>query len=81
MVKHSATLALDEALRARRAAGRQVLHLGFGEAGLPVPGTVAEVLAGAAGRNGYGPSAVRRRRGAPPRAGSPGADCRPEPAR
>ncbi|MDT0447093.1 pyridoxal phosphate-dependent aminotransferase [Streptomyces johnsoniae] len=57
MVRHSATLALDEALRARQAAGQRVLHLGFGEAGLPVPGTVADVLAGAAGRNGYGPVA------------------------
>ncbi|MGW8376632.1 pyridoxal phosphate-dependent aminotransferase [Actinacidiphila sp. SB3-2] len=51
---HSATLAIDETLRARRAAGERVLHLGFGEAGLPVPAGVAAALAGAAERNGYG---------------------------
>ena len=54
---HSATLAIDEAVRARRAAGEDVLHLGFGEAGLPVLGEVAEVLAAAAGQNSYGPVA------------------------
>ncbi|MFI7274251.1 pyridoxal phosphate-dependent aminotransferase [Streptomyces sp. NPDC049879] len=53
----SPTLAIDTALRARRARGEEVLHLGFGEAGLPVPGPVADVLARAAGRNGYGPVA------------------------
>jgi aspartate aminotransferase len=52
---HSATLAVNEILQARRAAGERVLHLGFGEAGLPVPDEVAAVLAGAARRNGYGP--------------------------
>ncbi|MFG2530921.1 pyridoxal phosphate-dependent aminotransferase [Streptomyces sp. NPDC048516] len=52
---HSATLAINETLEARRAAGQKVLHLGFGEAGLPVPDSVAAVLAGAAGRNSYGP--------------------------
>lgn len=55
MTLHSATLAIDETLRARRAAGQHVLHLGFGEAGLPVPDPVAEALGRAAGRNGYGP--------------------------
>lgn len=55
MTMHSATLAINETLRARRAAGERVLHLGFGEAGLPVPESVAVVLAGAARRNGYGP--------------------------
>lgn len=55
MTMHSATLAIDEILRARRAAGQKVLHLGFGEAGLPVPDQVARVLAEAAGRNSYGP--------------------------
>lgn len=54
MTMHSATLAINEAVQARRAAGEKVLHLGFGEAGLPVPGEVADVLARAAGRNGYG---------------------------
>lgn len=51
---HSATLAINETLRARRAAGEKVLHLGFGEAGLPVPDRLAAVLAEAAGRNSYG---------------------------
>ncbi|MEO3752738.1 pyridoxal phosphate-dependent aminotransferase [Streptomyces sp. B6B3] len=54
---HSPTLAIDEAVRARRAAGERVLHLGFGEAGLPVPDGVAAVLAGAARLGGYGPVA------------------------
>ncbi|UCM89226.1 pyridoxal phosphate-dependent aminotransferase [Streptomyces marincola] len=57
MVRHSATLAIDETLRARKAAGQRVLHLGFGEAGLPVPDEVAAALRDAAGRNGYGPVA------------------------
>ena len=51
----SATLAIDAAVAARRAAGSRVLHLGFGEAGLPAPPGVIEVLAGAARRTGYGP--------------------------
>ncbi|GAB2756582.1 aminotransferase class I/II-fold pyridoxal phosphate-dependent enzyme [Salinifilum aidingensis] len=57
MVRHSATLALDERLRARREAGEDVLHLGFGEAGLPVHPDVAARLAGASGHNAYGPVA------------------------
>ncbi|RKN37532.1 pyridoxal phosphate-dependent aminotransferase [Streptomyces hoynatensis] len=57
MTAHSATLAIDEAVRARWAAGQRVLHLGFGEAGLPVPESVVEVLTAAADRNGYGPVA------------------------
>lgn len=52
---HSATLAVNETLQARRAAGEKVLHLAFGEAGLPVPDGTAAALAGAARRNGYGP--------------------------
>ncbi|WP_243745263.1 pyridoxal phosphate-dependent aminotransferase [Streptomyces hainanensis] len=57
LTAHSATLAIDETLRARRAAGERVLHLGFGEAGLPVPDPVLTVLRAAADRNGYGPVA------------------------
>ncbi|MGP3966436.1 pyridoxal phosphate-dependent aminotransferase [Streptomyces sp. 6N223] len=53
----SPTLAMDEKIRARRAAGARVLHLGFGEAGLPVPEGVAALLAQAAPLNGYGPVA------------------------
>ncbi|GAB3561496.1 pyridoxal phosphate-dependent aminotransferase [Spelaeicoccus albus] len=54
MTMHSATLAMNEAMEARRAAGENVLHLGFGEAGLPVPESVAKVLATAAPLNSYG---------------------------
>lgn len=54
MTMHSATLAVNETLRARKAAGEKVLHLGFGEAGLPVPEGIRRTLAGAAGCNGYG---------------------------
>jgi aspartate aminotransferase len=53
----SATLATNERVQARIAAGRPVLHLAFGEAGLPVLPGVAERLAAAAGENGYGPVA------------------------
>jgi len=54
MPGQSATLAVNERLQARRAAGEDVLHLAFGEAGLPVIPEVAELLAGAAQRNQYG---------------------------
>ncbi|WP_200259025.1 pyridoxal phosphate-dependent aminotransferase [Streptomyces sp. HSG2] len=57
MTRFSATLAIDEAVRSRREAGGDVLHLGFGEAGLPVPPGLAEVLAQAHTHNGYGPVA------------------------
>src|SRR5690606_23714258 len=57
MVAHSATLAINEKLAARRAAGERVVHLGFGEAGLPVPDAIAGRLRDAVGRNGYGPVA------------------------
>lgn len=57
MVAHSATLAIHERVVARQAAGERVLHLGFGEAGLPVLPHAARVLADAAARNGYPPVA------------------------
>ena len=41
MVTQSATLAINETLQARYAAGESVLQLGFGEAGLPVLPEVA----------------------------------------
>lgn len=56
-VATSATLAIDERVRARLAAGERIVHLGFGEAGLPVPEFVREQLARAAGANAYGPVA------------------------
>jgi len=55
MIAQSPTLAIDQAVTAARLAGRTVLHLGFGEAGLPVLPSLVDVLAGAATRNGYGP--------------------------
>lgn len=57
MVAHSATLALNEAINARRAAGQDILHLGFGEAGLPVHPAVAAALAEGATANSYAPVA------------------------
>jgi aspartate aminotransferase len=52
LVRQSATLAIDARIRELRAAGREVLHLGFGEAGLPVLPEIAGVLAEAATRSG-----------------------------
>lgn len=57
MTVHSATLAIDEAIRAQRASGRRILHLGFGEAGVPVLPEVREVLARSAPDASYGPVA------------------------
>lgn len=54
MTMHSATLAINETIRAKAATGEKVLHLGFGEAGLPVPSFVLDVLREAAPLNGYG---------------------------
>lgn len=57
MIERSATLAINEKIEARRAAGQPVVHLGFGEAGLPVLAEVAEALCSATGANAYGPVA------------------------
>ena len=53
-VPPSPTLAADQRMRERIAAGRPVVHLAFGEAGLPVPESVREVLARASVQNSYG---------------------------
>jgi aspartate aminotransferase len=53
----SATLAGDQRIRERIAAGQPILHLAFGEAGLPVPADVLDALARAANQNAYGPVA------------------------
>ncbi|MET7327591.1 pyridoxal phosphate-dependent aminotransferase [Nonomuraea sp. NPDC005650] len=53
----SATLAANEDIDRRRRAGERVLHLAFGEAGLPVHPALRDRLAAAAERNGYGPVA------------------------
>ncbi|WP_029892801.1 pyridoxal phosphate-dependent aminotransferase [Nocardia brasiliensis] len=57
IVAPSATLALNEKINARRAAGDDILHLGFGEAGLPVLPEVAAALAEGATANSYTPVA------------------------
>ena len=53
----SATLAIDEETERRRRAGRPVLPLGFGEAGLPVHERLQLALAEHAGCGWYGPVA------------------------
>ncbi|PZG21780.1 pyridoxal phosphate-dependent aminotransferase [Nonomuraea aridisoli] len=53
----SATLAANEDIDRRRRAGERVLHLAFGEAGLPVHPALRDKLAAASERNGYGPVA------------------------
>jgi aspartate aminotransferase len=54
LVPPSATLAANERVQAKLDAGADVVHLAFGEAGLPVLPSVAERLAAAAHLNGYG---------------------------
>ena len=52
----SATLAMNEAVAARRAAGHDnIIHLGFGEASFPLHPLLAEALARAARSTGYAP--------------------------
>jgi aspartate aminotransferase len=50
----SPTLAINEAVLRRRALGEPVVHLGFGEAGLPVHPLVRKALERASGANAYG---------------------------
>src|SRR5437763_1177277 len=54
----SPTLAINEAVAARRAAGRKTIHLGFGEASFPLHPLLNEALARAAKHTGYAPVAV-----------------------
>jgi aspartate aminotransferase len=56
----AANLALDDAVRLRRAAGQQVVHLGFGESRVPMLPTIAQRLADGASRTDYGPVAGGR---------------------
>ena len=53
----ASNLALDERVNALRAQGVDVLHLGFGEAGLPVHPGLVDALVRGAQRNAYGPVA------------------------
>ena len=50
----SPTLAINEAVLRRQALGERVVHLGFGEAGLPVHSLLREALERASGANAYG---------------------------
>lgn len=51
----SPTLAIDEAVAAKRAAGEDIVHLGFGEASFPLHPSMRAALADAATRTAYGP--------------------------
>lgn len=51
----SPTLEVNERVAARRRAGAEIVHLGFGEAGLPVHPLLREALAAAAHLNSYEP--------------------------
>jgi aspartate/methionine/tyrosine aminotransferase len=51
----SATLSVNEAVAKRRAAGRETIHLGFGEASFPLHPLLATALAEAARHTGYAP--------------------------
>ncbi|MGB7104652.1 MAG: pyridoxal phosphate-dependent aminotransferase [Acidimicrobiales bacterium] len=53
----SPTLDINERIRALQLQGASVVHLGFGEAGLPVADILREALAVAAADNAYGPVA------------------------
>ena len=57
IVPPSPTLAVNERLRRLIEAGRPILHLAFGEAGLPVPDEVLDALRSGGPDNGYGPVA------------------------
>jgi aspartate aminotransferase len=57
LVPPSATLAVNERIRRLIDDGQPILHLAFGEAGLPVPEEVVDALTRGAPDNGYGPVA------------------------
>ena len=57
MNTQSPTLAMNEAVRLREARGERVVHLAFGEAGLPVHPLLRDALERASGGNAYGPVA------------------------
>jgi aspartate aminotransferase len=51
----SPTLAINEAVTARKAAGQSILHLGFGEASFPLHPLLNEAFARAASQTSYAP--------------------------
>jgi aspartate aminotransferase len=50
----SATMAVNELARERRMRGERVIHLGFGDAGLPVPTEMSDALSNARRDGSYG---------------------------
>jgi hypothetical protein len=50
----SPTLEINERFRALQAQGASIVHLGFGEAGLPVADILIEALTAGASDNAYG---------------------------
>ncbi len=51
----SATLAMNEAVAARKAAGKETIHLGFGEASFPLHPLLQSAMSQAAKETGYAP--------------------------
>src|SRR5258708_27401214 len=51
----SATLSMNEAVAKRRAAGREIIHVGFGDASFPLHPLLKTALADAAAHTGYAP--------------------------
>src|SRR3954469_1149493 len=90
-VPPSATLAINERIEQRIGAGDDVLHLAFGEAGLPLlPGLAERLPPARPGRSGpppppagraTGPSPARRRRARRRPAGTSAAGSPPRPSR
>lgn len=52
--KLSPTLAINEAIKSRIRGGDEIIHLGFGEAGIPVHPLLRQTLAAASADGGYG---------------------------
>lgn len=57
IVRQSPTLAVNQAIRHAQREGRDIVHLAFGEAGLPVHPLLAEQLEAGIPNNAYGPVA------------------------
>ena len=81
IVPPSPTLAVNERLRRLIEAGRPILHLAFGEAGLPVPDEVLDALRTGGADNGYGPVAGSIHARTAAADGSTAGGCQPTPTR
>ena len=75
--KISPDLALDQLVAQRIAAGESIVHLGFGESGLPVFAPLRRALTEGADRNAYGRWSVTRTPGTRWPGTSPVAGCPP----